>query len=365
MPPVSWGARVHIDADTGRLFMMQQQTGWFCSTLSISDDGGATWLTNPLGCGHPVGPQYSGIVWTSRPAILPTVGYPNLVHVCTSRIVDSACATSLDGGLSFGPLRPVFSGYDRGNSDPGIAGVPGLCGFPPGEAVAGPSGLLLIAHSACQTPEVAMSRDDGLTWTLHRVAPDHRVARAAGHMAVAIDEAGTPYVAWIDEANEVWMVAGSDGGQRWGPPFPLLPPGWPQGTHVSLAAGAEGRLAVALQATMEPLSPPSRGVHGRDWHGFVIMVLNATTDPMLTAIPVTSKMTPLLGDRCATSCGDGVPGFTDVLIDAAGRPWASFAYDCHSCDGADRDAPRMQAAVAVVTGTRQLRDAPEPEARDS
>ncbi len=351
LPPMSWDPYVHVDADTGRVFLLDQQTGFLCSTLSFSDDGGDSWTTNPLGCGHPVGHQDHPTLWTSQPTTITPVGYPNLVHFCTSRVVDAGCAVSLDGGLSFGPLRSVFVGYEPGRSEAGIFGVPGLCGGLTGHGTGG-SGLLMLGRAACGRPEVAVSRDDGLTWTTTVVTQDYPLPFAEHEVSVAIDSEGTAYAAWIDSDYQARLAISDDAGASWREPLAVLPPGVHRASFLTIAAGDAGHLAMAFHGTSAEAHPEDF-VGDEPWHAYLVAVTGAATEPVFHAAQVTPPGDPLVRGLCgAWRCdADGIGDFNDVVIDENGRAWASFVDVCHDdcaqSDGFENEGNEVLAGVLL------------------
>ncbi len=358
IPPATWDPYVHVDPDTGRIFLLDLQAAFLCSTLSVSDDAGASWLTNPLGCGHPVGNHDHPTLWTSPARGVAPVGYPNLVHFCVNRVADAACAVSHDGGLSFGALSPVFGGYEPGRREPGIFGVPGLCGGLTGHGTAGPDGVLMLGRAACGRPEVAVSGDDGLTWLVRVVNTDHPLPPLEHEVSVAIDAAGVAYAGWIDSEYQARLSVSDDGGRSWGEPIQVLPPGIHRGSFLSVAAGDAGRVALAFHGTRAQ-AHPDLFVGDEPWHAILVSIVNASTDPTLYAAQATPPDDPLVRGLCgAWRCDNvGIGDFNDVVIDEDGRTWASFVDVCNdSCaepDGFDNEG--NDAVVALMLDGPALR----------
>lgn len=327
VPPTTNDPFVHVDPDTGRVFLSDLQ-GYVCATLSVSDDG-QTWTTNALGCGHPAGNHDHQNVFTGPPRGVPTLGYPNVVYTCVNRVVDSACAASRDGGLSFGPLRPlVFAGYDPAQPRPGVFGVSGLCGGLTGHGVTGPDGSIYLPRAGCEIPEIAVSRDEGLTWTRSIISSQHLLPPAEHEVSAAVDEAGNVYAAWVDHDYRAWLAISTDQGTSWRPPLSILPPGIPQASFITIAAGAEGRLAMAFHGT-QWARHPSIMVGDERWDAYIVVATDALADPVFAAARVTND--PLVRGFCGAYRCDvvGIGDFNDIVIDADGRPWASFVDVCH------------------------------------
>ncbi|MDX1611974.1 MAG: sialidase family protein, partial [Candidatus Thermoplasmatota archaeon] len=192
-PPTSNDPYVYVDEDTDRVFISDLQA-LMCSTLAFSDDGGESWTPNPIGCGQPFGVHDHQTVFSAHPRTLETVGYEKVVYYCINRVADSACATSLDGGMTFGPLRPVvFPGVDPGLT----TDAQGFCGGLHAHGAAAPDGTVYLPKGHCGIPMVAISQNDGVTWDIVTISED---VPAGGHeVAFATDEAGNAYAFWISD----------------------------------------------------------------------------------------------------------------------------------------------------------------------
>src|SRR3954452_13830841 len=105
LDPILW-----TDRDTGRTFSSQLLAA--CSKAMFTEDDGATWLPSQ-GCGigtvvdHQTmgGGPFAGVLKGGTPL------YPNAVYYCTQGEVTPAglCATSVNGGLTFGQAVQAYS----------------------------------------------------------------------------------------------------------------------------------------------------------------------------------------------------------------------------------------------------------------
>src|SRR4051794_34255014 len=104
LDPILW-----TDRDTGRTISSQLLLA--CSKAMTTDDDGGTWLPAE-GCGvgtgidHQTigGGPFAGVLHGQDPV------YPNAVYYCTQDgVVAAHCATSLDGGSTFGPEREIYT----------------------------------------------------------------------------------------------------------------------------------------------------------------------------------------------------------------------------------------------------------------
>ncbi|MGH2753915.1 MAG: hypothetical protein ACRDLB_05720, partial [Actinomycetota bacterium] len=147
------------DTDSSRVFTIDLTVA--CALLSFSDDSGKTWITNPLACGRPVNDHQT--LFAGPPASSPTVGYPNIVYYCWNDVASSGCSKSLDGGITFSPSgTPAYPGVD---SEAG-----GFCGGLHGHGFVGDDGTVFLPKGHCGQPWLAISKDEGQTWTRVQVA---------------------------------------------------------------------------------------------------------------------------------------------------------------------------------------------------
>jgi hypothetical protein len=332
-PPNSNDPYVYVDPATGRVFMSDLQA-LLCSTLEWSDDKGATWSQNPVACGTPGGNDHQTIV-ASKPVSAATSGYPNVLTYCVNRVADTACAQSLDGGMTFQPLMSVYPGVQDGN----------LCGGLMGHVKAGPDGKLYLPKTQCGVPEVAISGDDGATWERHVLSED--VGSQEHEVAVAIDEENHVYAFWIDSDGFPVFAASADGGSTWSPARKASPPGVTATEFPAIAAGADGRVAFAYIGTtlkdgygndMSPQCSDPVGLQCTDptgweeatWNAYIGVMTNALDPaPTIVTVTVNDPLDPVARGICGrTRCGS-MGDFIDIVIDPAGRPWAAFVDMCN------------------------------------
>ncbi|HWG90563.1 MAG TPA: sialidase family protein, partial [Candidatus Thermoplasmatota archaeon] len=327
MPPQSNDPYVFVDPDTDRIFLSDLQV-LQCATLSFSDNGGESWITNPIGCGLPPSapPHDHQTVFTAKPRLLTTVGYPKIVYYCINRVVDSTCATSLNGGLSFGPLRPlVFNGLEP--CDGFISG--GLHAH----GTAAPDGTVYIGKAHCDVPMIARTLDDGLTWQTFVISDKVKVAPHSHEVATAADEAGNVYAFWIGEDRLPYLAVSTDQGATWTEAVMVAPPGVGTTDYPAIAAGAAGRVAFAYYGTAAAKEYGAME-DGDTWNGYIGVITDALTPGFTVATaPVNDPADPLARGVCgATRCdgpeSNGVGDFIDIVIGPDGRPWAAMVDVC-------------------------------------
>lgn len=356
-PPSSGDPILHVDPDTGRTFLAQLQ-GLACSTLSYSDDTGRSWQHSPIPCGQPPAVQDHPTVFTGSPRALATEGYPNIVYQCVNRVADTACAVSLDGGRTFGPLRPLV--YQTAAPT-----EPRNCDSRTGHGTTGPNGTVYLPSGRCGTPTVAVSTDDAITWDRRAianatVAPD---SQNPHEVRVATDGAGNVYATWIGEDRRPRFAASSDRGETWSDPIDVADERVGTADFPAVAAGGTGQAVLAYVAT-EARRPYDEMSTDDTWNAYLTVVQDATSDdPTLDTVAGNPPSDPIArgvcgGSRCAhpatqaagarAGFDGGMGDFIDATIGPEGRPWAAVV---DVCKGAcvQGDAMREGAEGIAVT----------------
>src|SRR6185295_11361107 len=100
---------LHTDSKLGRTWVSQLLPSKM-SLLAYSDDDGASWLPSQ-GSGINSGVDHQTIgAGPYAPGPVKALGtYPRIVYYCSQDIAMAQCATSLDGGRTFGVAVPIYS----------------------------------------------------------------------------------------------------------------------------------------------------------------------------------------------------------------------------------------------------------------
>jgi hypothetical protein len=335
--PQSFDPNLIVDPRTGRIYTVN----WFgqgspvCSALSYSDDAGRSWTTSPLACGGFDGET----VTTGRPVSSHPIGYPNLVYYCTGTTPGSSpplstpeCSKSLDGGLTFAPTgTPPFP----------LSGAEDVYGPWAGNPVVGPDGTLYVPKRFAELPQIAISRDEGVSWKTVAVADNGSASEAN---RVAADDHGRLYYTWIADDQHPYLAVSSNHGRSWGAPMDLAPRGLRRAALPVVGVGPDGTVAAAYVGTTdapkhapeyEPcnvhLSDCTDGPYGHTtWNGYLTQ-LNRPSDPspLLRTALVNSPRSALFKGGCAPEgqC-KALLDFLDVEFDNRGEPWAAYVDDC-------------------------------------
>ena len=332
---------VYVDFDTGRVFQVDLYA-LVCSWLSYSDDQGDTWVTNPFDCGTPLVNDHQTVAaGPSRLAPMPV--YPNVVYYCVNRVVDSACAHSYNGGLTMSPLITVYPGVENGN----------VCGGLHGHVKTDHEGRVFVPKGQCGVAEVAVSEDNGLTWTRHVISDE---VHPAGHeVAVAADEANNLYALWMGSEDGLpYFAASKDHGATWSQARKASPPGVTGADWPAIAAGADGKVAFAYVGTTI-----ADGYKGKDtadswkgatWNAYIGTISDALADePVVVTVTANDPADPVARGACGHSRCGGIGDFIDIVIDTEGRPWAAFVDVCR--DKCVTDASAANGGGIGFTGT--------------
>jgi hypothetical protein len=306
VPPVNADPMIYLDPDTDRIFVFDLAAA--CQVLLFSDDEGENWTINPLACGNiPV--DHQTIVAAKPRGPIQTSGYPNMLIWCSNRIIDGTCGRSFDGGLTWSPGGQPFLGVSTTES---------LCSSLAGHLAADREGMLYLPTGHCGFPEVAVSADGGLTWTVHTVS---RTPTPVTHTSVAADDAGNVYYVWIDDEQRPFIAWSLDHGQTWSEPLMVAPPGVAKANFPVVAAGAPGKVAINFPSQLT-------GLDEEIWDQTVVVTDNLFDEqPVFLSATANDPAQPVHRGPCRGRCG-GMWDFLDIEISKAGEAWASASFDC-------------------------------------
>jgi hypothetical protein len=171
------------DHTTGRTFVSQLSAG--CSLMAFSDDDGASWFQNPVGCGIASGADHQTIGGGPfAPGLVgPTTAYPDAVYYCAQAVATAQCALSQNGGVSFNPAVPIYNATQ--------------CGGLHGHIKVGPNGTAYVPNADCGGKQAAVySTDNGTTWTVSKVADSS--TQDESDPSIGIGAGNTVYFGYAD-----------------------------------------------------------------------------------------------------------------------------------------------------------------------
>lgn len=329
---------LHVDPATDRVFA--DDIGG-CHELSWSDDGGETWTYNPVAaCGSVLDHV---ALFTAPPVTSPTVGYPRIVYMCGGGLGNPAnCAKSLDGGVTWVDTGEMPFPHDGGiGHDVGVA----------------PDGTILIGAGAAaegsdrDQPHVAISSDEGMTWTRVQIAAtgmaqgeraslgSEQTHYVDHNVGIATADGKNVYAHWIGRDRLPYLAVSRDGGRSWEDPLMVGPPGVNEANLPALAVGDEGAVALSYIATTgSPGGPPfpadPQEYENTTWDGYLTVAPDADAeDPLFWTTTVNDPADPLVdAGRCGPGRCQEQVDFHDVQIGPDGRPWTSFGSECGEDD---------------------------------
>lgn len=329
---VSLDPYVWVDPYTDRVFTIDLTLA--CSYMSFSDDHGETWTTNPLACGRPVNDHQT--LFSGPPATSPPLLHDSVIYYCWNDIASSACSKSITGGLTFAPTgTPAFLGVETD----GGQGVPAFCGGLHGHGHVGPDGTVYLPKGHCGFPWLAISKDEGLTWSQVKVA---KVPMVDHEASVAADAKGNVYYTFVGRDRLPYLVVSRDGGETWGKAMMIGPPGLREANLPSLAIGGPGGAAVTYmgsensphkprtqECTATSSCPTPDEYKDTTWNGYFTVTRNALAkEPLFYSGTVNDKSDPLVRGACGPGRCQAVYDFIDVTVDRSGTVWGAFVDGC-------------------------------------
>lgn len=347
-PPFSLDPYVYVDpiglnpgSRTGRVFSVDLNLA--CGANAIfSDDEGAHWTSVPLfACNSPVN-DHQTIITAPPPLGFVAAGYPSMMYFCYNQVGDSGCSRSINGGLTFVPTTPAFTG-----SDPNAGSV---CGGLTGHLAADSAGRIFLPKGHCGLPWVAISGDTGNSWT--RVKVTNNTPMADHEVTLAVDSADNIYAVWQDGTFRLpFLSVSKDHGMTWSTPIMMAPPGVHEVNFPTIAAGDAGRIVVLFPGSeSQDFNDPTR-----PWNIYVVVSVNALdANPTFTWTRANDKSDPVhRGDcgpgRCDAQDGGSMFDFLKVQVSPAdGAFWGTASDTC---------VPDVDPAKNCVTNpqARQLR----------
>jgi len=364
----------------GRVFTLDLVGGEGNSLGAFSDNDGNSYLPGANG-GPGQGPDHETLgggpynLNSTPPPPPQTVAYgsPNAIYYCSQDIAAEAqCSRSDNGGQTFGPGVAIFN--------------PTQCtGGIHGHVKVAPDGTVYVPNSSCGAggaDGVAVSIDNGLTWTEHNVpnstgSQDPSVGigqNNVGKPGTNLNGTNTIYLGWVSGDGHAHVAHSGDRGATWtgntdvGSPFgvthavfPVVVAGDDNRAAFGFLGTGRGILAPGTSGTCDPYGATLNCANV--WHLYIATTYdggaNWITIDATPADPVQTGTICLQGTLCAG--GRNLLDFNDFGVDAQGRGLLGYADGCVDCNNTFQgQSGASHGTVARQSGGRRLFRAFDP-----
>ena len=243
------------DHNTNRTFVSQLSAD--CSLLAFTDNDGASWTQNPVGCGLAAGADHQtvggGPFATGGTGT--GVGYKDATYYCAQAIATAQCSLSNNGGLSFNPAVPIYNATQCG----------GLHGH---VQVAPNDGAAYVPNADCGGKQgFSVSSDNGTTWAVRTVPGSS--TQDESDPAIGFGSAGKVYLGFANGNGHPTIATTSDKGVTWSTPKDVGAAFGIQNTQFPrVIAGDNDRAAFAFLGTPTGGDDQSSSVAGV-WHLYI------------------------------------------------------------------------------------------------
>jgi hypothetical protein len=283
-----------------------------------SNDAGRSWRTAnyqtaPLGDWEKV---FTGPAHTGRGSVVYVCGNSPLEVSGPGRL----CYRSLDGGATFNTAGYVF---------PSVA-QPAVCSpLAANNGTVGPDGTVFQPISCSNASYVAVSTDEGASYTWHAVpgAPGAGTSIAGFSFQVAADTGGTLYAMWA-QGDHLSVSVSRDHAQNWSVPVDVQAPGQHSIALPQLAAAGPGHVGIGYYAATTP---------GRTaLTAWAVQSTNATDAKAVTAAQSTWTSTALTDPRRPSFTNYGLSGpspradYLGATFGPHDRLWIAFVRQLRS-----------------------------------
>jgi hypothetical protein len=314
------------------------------SLMAYTDDDGASWLPSQ-GAGINSGVDHQTIGGGPfAPGVLKTLAsYPSILYYCSQDIAMAQCATSLDGGRTFGVAVPIYN----------LTQCVGIHGH----VKVAPDGTAYVPNKSCGGGQgVAVSRDNGLTWTVKTIPGS---TSSSWDPSVGIASDGTVYFGYMNGDGHPFVAVSHDEGDTWtniqdvGTALGLQNIAFP-----AALAGDPDRAAFAFLGTTtggdlggeDPSNPAV-------WHLYVSHTYDGGAS--WVTVDATPNDPVQRGTICSagTTCGGtrNLLDFIDATLDAQGRVLVGYADGCiGGCVNGGTNSGTALATIARETGGKGL-----------
>ncbi len=303
-----------------------------CSMLNYSDNDGSSWTPMGNACAGVIDHETIGSgPWKGAAPLGST--YSRAVYYCAQLGYD-ACATSSNGGLTFGP--PVL--------------VSGACSSLHGHVKVSADGTAYLPNAHCGGKAGgAISTNNGGSWSSYTI-PGSTEPATGFDPSVATTPDNTLYESWQGANNRTYVAKSTTHGSTWSTPVDVgAGAGVVNSTFQTVVAGDNGRVAVAYLGSTTSGNPFASA-----WNGVWDLYVSYSYDAGATWITVKATTNPVQrGWMCAdgTTCNSGrnLLDFMDANLTTDGRVVVGYADGCiNTCAGTSGTKAQSKDSWATV-----------------
>jgi len=305
-----------------------------CSVMSFTDNDGAAWTQMTNTCSGTVDHETIGGGPWSGSAPLGS-SYQHAVYYC-AQISQDACATSGNGGLTFGAPMPVM----------------GACNSLHGHVKVSTDGTAYLPNNNCGNVGGGITRNNGMSWNSYTINGQPSASRGFDP-SVATTPDNTVYEAWAANGNFHPMVGRSTNhGSSWDRITDLantVSPPIVASTFQAATAGDNGRVAVAWLGTQVGSGIP----FDNGYHGVWNLYVSFTYDGGLTWQTIKATSDPVqrgcIWDGGGSNVCRNLLDFNDAQVTKDGRVVVAYADGCTgACAGSSGTEAQSTSAYATI-----------------
>lgn len=318
-----------------------------CASIYASTDDGANWPATPTpACGDAPFDHQKLASGPKGPGLNPLADaglHPTVLYLCYNGIALTNCMASYDGGRTWPINRPTIVntvGMAIPQENP-TALSPCFSGQNGHPTVSYEGVVAFLRTWSCTQPVLTYSTDSGLTWNNvpgpgFPGGPSDFLTTANAHSIdpeVAFTPDGTMYVLFQSWNHHAYVARTSNLGASWEGPWDVTPPGTGSTVFAALAAGDDGRIAMAFlaaNATGSSVSVPET----TRWHLHIVTSEDAASDdPTFVAYQATPDADPVQIGQVHQGGGVNEPDrnlldFIDGAVAPDGTFYVSFTDGC-------------------------------------
>ncbi len=268
---------LHLDPDTDRVFFTSSRLIMNPDIAQMTLDGGyeMAWSADQGESWSHVAIENDTHDWpkilSGPPASSQPMGYPNVVYF-------SAPYQIAGNWIIMGPqYQSIYKSLDGGKSWQEAGRIPlvpaEIEGCVPNEFVlvgngaVARDGTVYLGFRKCLKLAVAVSRDEGATWTTHDIpgaalrpydqSSIASLLQIVGNESaivgepLAVDSEGNLYIVWNDADRTLRLAVSRDGGESWSEPVAIMAPGVDAVRFAAVAVKEPGTIAVAYYGSTD------------------------------------------------------------------------------------------------------------------